>query len=196
MADTLQGGEVKHYQFTVSPGVLAMEVRLDNRVANPRMTLRADGLLVASIIGYGRDAGVSYTWQDDNIINLATPKSGTYAVSAGGLFQQWLSGTPYTVVVHALTASPVAFDGGVTTQTFHSNGVWRYFEFTVPPNAFGWDLRLTNTTGDPRLVVCRDLPAGLVHALLQWRLLVFLPVHDLAQQQSMGRSLRLVRPPL
>ena len=46
MSDTLLGGEVKHYQFTVSPGVLAMEVRLDNRVANPRMTLRADGLPV------------------------------------------------------------------------------------------------------------------------------------------------------
>lgn len=158
MADTLQGGEVKHYQFTVSPGVLAMEVRLDNRVANPRMTLRADGLLVASIIGYGRDAGVSYTWQDDNIINLATPKSGTYTLSVqADYFSNGYSNAAYTVVVHALTASPVAFDGGVTTQTFHSNGVWRYFEFTVPPNAFGWDLRLTNTTGDPRLVVCRDL---------------------------------------
>ena len=34
---------------------------------------------------------------------------------------------------------------------------WKYFTFTVPPNAFGWDLRLTNiTSGDPYLTICRD----------------------------------------
>ncbi|MEI2726893.1 MAG: hypothetical protein V9H26_26330 [Verrucomicrobiota bacterium] len=158
LSDTLLGGEVKHYQFTVSPGVLAMEVRLDNRLANPRMTLRADGLPVTSSTSYGRDAGVSYTWLDDHLINIATPKAGTYTMAVQAeSFTGGYSNAAYTIVVHALAASPVAFEGGVTTQTFHSNGVWRYFEFTVPSNTFGWDLRLTNTSGDPRLVVCRDL---------------------------------------
>ncbi len=158
LSDALQGGEVKHYQFTVSPGVLAMEVRLDNRVANPRMTLRADGLLVTSITSYGRDAGVSYTWQNYKIINIATPAAGTYTLAVqadtyGGAY----SNASYQVVVHPLAASAVEFDVGTSTVSFHSNSVWRYFEFTVPPDAFGWDLRLTNTRGEPRLVVCRDL---------------------------------------
>ncbi|MGC3957429.1 MAG: hypothetical protein QM813_05550 [Verrucomicrobiota bacterium] len=158
MADTLLGGEVKHYQFTVLPGVLAMEVRLDNRIANPRMTLRADGLPVTTSSGYGRDAGVSYTWTDDKIINIANPKAGTYTMAVqADYFTSGYSNAAYTVAVHALTASPLVYDGGVTTQAFHSNGVWRYFEFTVPSNTFGWDLRLTNTFGDPRLVICRDL---------------------------------------
>lgn len=158
LGDSLQGGEVKHYQFTVSPGVLAMEVRLDNRTANPRMTLRSDGLLVTSTSGYGRDGGLSYTWVNDKIINIATPQAGMYtlAVQADSYVSGYSNAT-YQIVVHPLTATPVAFDGSATTVNFQSNFVWRYFEFTVPTNTFGWDLRLTNTTGDPRLVICRDL---------------------------------------
>jgi hypothetical protein len=163
LSDSLLGGEVKHYQFTVSPGVLAMEVRLDNRTANPRMTLRADGLPVTSISGYGRDAGVSYTWQNDTIINIATPQAGTYTLAVqADTFGPTYSNATYQIVVHPLLASPLTFDGGTTAVTFHSNSVWRFFEFTVPSNTFGWDLRLTNTHGDPRLVICRDLaPNGL-----------------------------------
>ncbi len=157
-SDTLLGGEVKHYQFTVSPGVLAMEVRLDNRTANPRMTLRADGLPVQSISGYGRDAGVYYNWQSDKIINIATPQPGTYTMSVqADSFVSGYSNATYSVVVHPLISTPVAFDGGTADVTFHSNSVWRYFAFDVPTNTFGWDLRLTNTSGDPRLVICRDL---------------------------------------
>lgn len=158
LSDSLQGGEVKHYQFTVSPGVLAMEVRLDNRVANPRMTLRPDALLVTSISSYGRDAGLSYTWQNDKIINIATPLAGTYTLAVqADTYVSGYSNAAYQVVVHPLTATPVAFDGGTSAMTFQSNSVWHYFEFTVPSATFGWDLRLTNTSGDPRLVVCRDL---------------------------------------
>jgi len=158
LGDSLLGGEVKHYQFTVSPGVLAMEVRLDNRVANPRMTLRPDGLLVTSPASYGRDAGLSYTWVNDKIINIATPQPGTYtlAVQADSYVSGYSNAT-YQVVVHPLSSTPLAFDGGTTTVAFQSNSVWRYFDFTVPTNTFGWDLRLTNTSGNPRLVVCRDL---------------------------------------
>ena len=36
---TLAGGQVKAYQFTVSAGTHALEVRLDNRVGNPWLNL-------------------------------------------------------------------------------------------------------------------------------------------------------------
>ena len=163
VSDTLMGGEVKHYQFTVAPGVLAMEVRLDNRVANPRLRMRADGLLVTSADSYGRDAGLSSTWDTDKILTIATPQAGTYTLSVQACaYSGGYSNASYTLVVHPLTATPVAFDGGAITVSVHSNHVWRFYEFDVPANAFGWDLRLTNTSGNPRLVVCRDLaPNGL-----------------------------------
>lgn len=170
LADSLLGGEVKEYQFTVQPGVFAMEVRLDNRTANPRMTLRADGLLVQSIAGYGRDLGQSYQWQNDIIINIATPQAGTYTLAVqADTYVSGYSNATYTVVVRALTASPVAFDGGVVNVTGHTNNVWRFYQFDVPSNTFGWDLRLTNTVGTPQLVVCRDLaPNGLYTGVYQY----------------------------
>ena len=41
-------------------------------------------------------------------------------------------------------------------------GKYDYFTFTVPPDALGWDLRLTNvTSGNPQIYICRDqLPPG------------------------------------
>ncbi len=160
---SLLGGEIKFYQFTVSPGVLAMEVRLDNRVANPTMTLRPDGLLVSTTIGYGRDNGQSYAWQNDNIINIATPQPGTYTLAVqANSYTGGYSNATYSVVVHPVTSSPVTFDGGIINATSHTNTVWRFYEFNVPSNTFGWDLRLTNTVGNPQLVICRDLaPNGL-----------------------------------
>jgi hypothetical protein len=58
-----------------------------------------------------------------------------------------------------LTGPPVQFDGAgnsinVTNQPV---GKLKYFSFTVPPGAFGWDLRITNTTsGSPGFAICRD----------------------------------------
>lgn len=169
-ADTLQGGEIKFYQFTVSPGVLAMEVRLNNRTANPTMSLRPDGLLVTTVVGYGRDLGQNYTWQNDNIINIATPQAGTYTIAVqANTFGSTYSNATYNVVVHPVTSSPVTFDGGIVNATGHTNTVWRFYEFTVPSNTFGWDIRLTNTVGSPQLVVCRDLaPNGLYTGVYQY----------------------------
>jgi hypothetical protein len=43
-------------------------------------------------------------------------------------------------------------------------GKWNYFVVTVPANAFGWDLRLTNVTtgiGTPQMYICLDqLPSS------------------------------------
>ncbi|MBU6411161.1 MAG: hypothetical protein KGR98_12310, partial [Verrucomicrobia bacterium] len=58
-----------------------------------------------------------------------------------------------------LTGPPLSFDGAgsVTNIVNQPLGKFQYFTFTVPSNAFGWDLRITNvTSGNPQLAVCRD----------------------------------------
>jgi len=165
-AGTLRGGELKFYQFSVPPGALALELTLTDQAGNPRMSLRADAQLPYCPPSYGRDHGQSYTWQNDNIVTLATPTATTYTIAIqADTVSGYYSNANYTVRVRALTSTPVAFDGGVLNITNHTNGFWRYFQVTVPANALGWDLRITNAVGDPRLVVCRDLaPNGLYTA--------------------------------
>ena len=158
LADSARGGELKCYQFSVPPGALALEVRLENQVNNPRLTLRSDAQLPYCTPSYGRDLGQPYNWQNDNIVTLATPAAATYTIAiqadaVGGVYPD----AAYTIRVRALTAVPVAFDGGMLNVNDHTNGTWRYYQLTVPADALGWDLRLTNCVGDPRLVVCRDL---------------------------------------
>jgi hypothetical protein len=157
-ADTLRGGEMKFYQFSVPPGALALELTLTDQVGNPRLGLRADGHLPYAPPSYGRDNGQSYTWQNDNIITLATPDATNYtiAVHADAVSSVYVD-AGYTIRVRALTSTPLTFDGGSLNIVNHTNGFWRFFQVTVPANALGWDLRLTNAVGDPRLVVCRDL---------------------------------------
>ena len=156
-ADSLRGGEIKLYQFSVPPGVLSLELRLENRVGNPRMTLRADDRLPSSSASYGRDHGQTATWMDYNIITVATPTATNYTVmvqadSLSGVYPD----ASFALRVRALTSTPLAFDGGSTSVTDHTNGVWRYFAIDVPAEALGWDIRILNATGDPRFAICRD----------------------------------------
>ena len=157
--DFLQGGESKFYQFSVPVGTLAMEVRLENPTAYPRMSLRADPQLPTPYgSAYGWDFGQARQWYDDTLINIATPAATTYTLTVfADTYTGGYSNTACQIRVHALTASNLAFDGGVANVTAHSNNTWRYFLVNVPANALGWDLRLTNPVGLPKLVVCRDL---------------------------------------
>jgi hypothetical protein len=162
--DAAEGGEIKYYNFSVPPGTLSLEVHLDNRVANPYLSLRADGQLSRGNDGYGQSDGVYPTWSGAALLNLAGPALTNYtlAVQAG-----YLNGTypdaSYTIRLHALGLIPVAFDGGTAAITNQVAGTWQYFTINVPTNALGWDVRLTNvTSGDPRLVIRRaELPDNL-----------------------------------
>jgi hypothetical protein len=166
LTNTLEGGAIKVYQFNVMPGTLSAEVRLENRIADPTMSLRPDGLIPSTTQSYGRDGGQSYTWQDDALILMANPTNGihTLAVHAdytgpGGSAFAVFSNATYTVRVHAVGAIPIAFDGGNIPVTDQAADSWRYFLVTnVSAGALGWDVRLTNiTSGDPRLVIRREL---------------------------------------
>lgn len=157
--DGMEGTESRFYQFTVPPGTLSLEVHLDNRVANPQMTLRSDSQIPYPLDGFGSDGGQAYNWTSANLINIPNPAAGLYTLTlSAGSFNGGYSNANYTVRLHALGTIPVSFNGGSASITNQAAGVWQYFRINVPTNTSGWDLRLINvTSGDPRFAVRRDL---------------------------------------
>ena len=87
IADALEGGAAKAYQFTVPEGTLSVETRLENRVGNPNMKLvRGEGL--PSIYYrpyYGHDTYGNYGGEYPsaygfNLITTPNPTSGVYSL--------------------------------------------------------------------------------------------------------------------
>lgn len=181
VTNALDAGEVCAYQFTVPPETTSVEVELLNRVGNPAMVLRsgtplpnpgaassgtAPGTVATDL--YGNEGGWNITSglgnANTSLITVANPWNGVYVV----LVKARPIGTTYTnaafvLAVRATSVIPLAFDAGTHFTTNQNAGSWRFFQFTVPTNALGWDLRLTNVTnGVAKLVVRRDaLPISL-----------------------------------
>jgi hypothetical protein len=158
------GGEVRGFRFVVGEGTPALEIRLKDRVGNPRMSMRADGALPMLSDPYGYGGGGTATWSDDDFIRIPSPPPGEYrilvqAAAVGTAYPQ----ASYVLEIAAQAARPLTFDAGVATVTNQLASGWEYFRVVVPGDTLGWDLRFTNITrGDPRLVVCRDaVPATL-----------------------------------
>ncbi len=155
---TQDGGEILGYQFSVLPNTPVFEVRLTNRVANPWMSLRADAQYGDPYDpAYGNLGGWAARWSDSSVIRVPWPVAGVYTLLVqAASFNGQYTNTSYTLQVAAQSALTPAFDGGTTVITNQPADGWNYFLIRVPPDALGWDLRLTNIiTGSPRLVVCR-----------------------------------------
>jgi len=156
VTNSSEAGQFSAFQFTVPTNTLGVEVFLENRVGNPYLLLRADCQLSSGYDGYGVDGGQSFTWYNQNVINIINPVATNYvlmvqAIASGG-------DASYRLRVHALGPQPVTFDGGSSTIANQASGTWQFFSITVPTNAFGWDIRITNaTSGQPALAVCRDI---------------------------------------
>jgi hypothetical protein len=152
------GGDILGFQFNVLANTPVIEVRLTNRGANPWMSLRADNQYgQPHDTAYGNLGGWTAAWSDTNVIRVPWPTAGTYTllVQAAGTVGNYTNAS-YTLQVSAQSALTPPFDGGTVTITNQSSDTWNYFLVQVPPDAFGWDLRLTNILkGDPRLVICR-----------------------------------------
>jgi large repetitive protein len=176
--NSLEGGEVRAYQFTVPPGAQGVEARLFQVTGNPAMVLRVGSLypnpgLASPVFGpgsvsldvYGNTAGQNIaTGNGDantNLITVANPSNGVYSVmvkarSNGSSY----SNATYTIGVRTISYLPITFDGSATVVTNQTASTWKYFRVDVPAdtNIFGWDIRLTNVlSGAPRLVVRRDV---------------------------------------
>lgn len=175
--NTLEGGEVRAYQFTVPEGIPSLEVQLQNNGTNgrPIMVLRTGGNFpspgaasptsgsgTVGIEEYGNEGGYPLLggWgnANSNRITIPNPTNGIYTlmVKARGVAGNF-SNANYTVTVRALDYRIVDFDGGATLITNQPPNTWRYFQVDVPDTALGWDARVTDVkTGQPKVVVKRD----------------------------------------
>jgi hypothetical protein len=156
VTNSSEAGQLVALQFAVPANTLSLQISLSNRVGNPMMLLRPDSQLTGGYDGYGVDGGQGYSWANQTLINIANPIATNYtlmiqAIASGG-------NASYVLDIHALGPQPVNFDGGSYSVANQPLGTWQFFSITVPPDALGWDVRITNTTsGNPGLAVCRDI---------------------------------------
>jgi hypothetical protein len=156
---TLRYGAQKAYRFTVPAGTKSMEVRLENRTGYPVLTIaKGEALPAPSQYYYAAIGGTSALTSTPELTTLTDP-SGVYTVIVTANYQ-WPGGevdATYDLVVEAIGETPLAFNGGEVSVTGHEPRTWRYFRVNVPTGALGWDLRLEEVTGRPRMVIRRDL---------------------------------------
>jgi len=171
--ETLGGGAVKFYTFTVPAGLASVQVSLEDRTGNPLLGLPAGPERLGR--GYIRTTGPTSTgWttgggaavqEGPSFVTLANPTAGTYAVSVRACVipGDTYPDAGYRSGCRGWGRSNVSFDGGSASVTGQAAGAWRYYRIDVPAGVLGWDLRLVNvTSGSPWLVVRRDqLPADL-----------------------------------
>jgi hypothetical protein len=171
-AVTLAGAQMKAYRFSVPPNTATLEMRLNNRVGNPRMAV-VGGLrlpLGNGLHGYGGEGGQTSgspaVLADGELITVANPPAGDYSVMVSAAYddstQSWLPASA-TLLVQAVEPTLVFFNGGTATVTGQQALSWRYFRIEVPEGPLGWDLRLRDVTGGaPQLVVARGALPGSV----------------------------------
>jgi hypothetical protein len=148
-ADTVEGGALKEYRFTVPAGTESVAVRLENRVGNPLVAVIAGNGLPTVRSGtdyigdpvYGNWGGQWPSLYDHSICTVVNPATGTYSVCVYGDDQADAS---YTLRVSAVIPANVSFDGGSNVVTGQPVGNWRFFKVQVPANALGWDVRRTS----------------------------------------------------
>jgi hypothetical protein len=164
---SLDGGESAAYQFAVDPSVLGFWVTLDETIGNPCMVESLGSALPDPGVGngsvstdtYGNEGGVS-SGAAASFYQIETAAPGgvpvvTIMVKARGASFAWQDAS-YTLEVTPIPATPLSFDGG--TNSILDSPQDTFFVVTVPTNAAGWDLRLTDvTSGQPQLVVARDV---------------------------------------
>ncbi len=171
------GGEMRLYRFNVPAGIASIEVSVSNRLGNPIMYLQQGNLQVGTWFGcvpvpsicsssldpYGNYGGTNWQWRDPAFITIPNA-SGVFSLSifasTGGVDY---TNTSYDLRVRAVPPTPVDFDGGTASVDAQPAGQWSFFQVVVPPDAVGWDIRLTGiSNGSPQMVVRREsLPVGL-----------------------------------
>ncbi len=167
--NTLGGGEVRIYQFNVPAGTQNIGALLENRTGNPTMALWVGprspepGATTAMLPAdpYGNEGGES---PGNNVsptsLVVSTPTNGIYTliVKARGIqgVIGGISNATYTLRLNASGTMPIDFEGGSVAVASQAPSSWRYFKVVVPTNAAGWDVRLQDVIGLPKIVVRRE----------------------------------------
>lgn len=169
--NSLEAAETRLYSFSVS-NAISMDVALTNITGFPVMSLRYGTRFPNPGAGggglspeqYGHDAGEPLgNLVHATLLTVPNPTNGVYmlAVKARAGLNGVFSNATYVLRVNVQSVEDVAFDGGRYDVRNQTALTWRFFRIQVPPDAAGWDVRLTNvTTGQPRMVVRRDYLAN------------------------------------
>jgi large repetitive protein len=181
--DILDGGEAKGYYFTTAPNLWGFWITLENTVGYPVVVTHIDPFDPYGVIRYYSDPGTGNGASLDTYGNIGggIGLASSYGITSMGTYpletmmvkarsnpgNTW-SNASYTLRVTPINPEPLGFDGGfggvVHMQNMNPDRA-RYFVVTVPPDALGWDVRLTNVTaGAPILVIARDALAGIPYS--------------------------------
>lgn len=170
---SLAGGECRIYQFRVPEGIQNVEISLENKIGDPCMSLKLGdnapypGAASQPITAdpYGNEGGENPGVDVKNTtITLANPTNGVYTliVKARGKGIEeadlTVADASYLLRITATDTVPLEFDGGAVNVTDQPRGPMRQYKVVVPPEAEGWDIRLTNvdSRSTPKLVVRRE----------------------------------------
>jgi len=186
--DALEGGECRFYQFSVLTNTAALELRLEDRVGIPIMTLLTNGGLpdpgFATTGGrdaYGNDGGLNASDVHSNILTVANAPAGifTVAVKARGNAAGVYPDADYTLRIRQIPISNLNFAG-----EFNNNGLSNtaagllldnqraFYRVLVPDNVegrpvLGWELNVSQLSGLATIRARKDLlpndsfPAGM-----------------------------------
>jgi len=169
VADQLEGGETKAYQFTVLPGLLGVEIRLEDRIGTPVMFLRAGSGLPdpggnfpgGSPDPYGNEGGYTSTSQHPSSITLpnAVPSVYSLVIKARQLQSFGYPDASYLIRVRQILTPTINFDGGQNTNGL-SNSVSdllesnqrAFYKVELPATnngapVLGWKLALSQSSG-------------------------------------------------
>jgi|GEM_PF-422376 len=151
-------GQLRVLDFEVPVGALGLEYRISED-ADAAYTFFAQtngaGTAPGSKIpappdwssdSYGFDGGqTEHTGasfrQESGIITLAAPQPGLYRFTIRGTAPT--TAPSGTLNARILLPQTLTFHDGNVPVTGHTVGTWRYFAVTVPSDAQGWDIRLT-----------------------------------------------------
>jgi len=167
--NAIQGGENALYQFTIPPGLPAVEVRLDNVTASPYMTLQTSSNIVQPYNGYGYSGGVGSGWSSSTLITLPNPTATNYSLTVQAAYNSGAGAylnADFTVHIRQMPTPAVAFDPSLNTGTLSNtasgsllDGESAFYEVIVPATnvdgspVIGWTLTLSQTLGTPSVRV-------------------------------------------
>ncbi len=177
---SLAGGQIKAYQFSVPPGTASLEVRLDNRVGNPWMSLVEGTRLPAPPANYvhnwyeytyyGYDGGTGGT-AHDQILTVANPMPGTYSLCVRASFNSGDNSNPNAsadLVVRQKTNLPLNFAASLngngnshTDSRQMIDGEYQIYQVTVPMTesgqpVVGWIIKTDVLQGTVSLQVYKN----------------------------------------
>jgi len=159
-SETLEGGELRAYQFSLTPGSLALQATLENRVGNPVMALRMGNRFPNPGIGsvfvsqpgwvtldeYGHEGGDAVTSLDGNanqlLLTLPNATNSTFrlVVKARASSPNTYPNSSYTLRVQAAPVPPLNFSADLNTNgaSHTATGVLAdnqraYYRVDIPP---------------------------------------------------------------